>query len=106
MRAKSIALGNSVSGGTWTSGNTARATIGATSGVVTAVSAGAVNITYTLTGGCTATKVITVNPIAAITGLTSLCGGSATTLSNAVSGGTWSSSDLGVATINFVLQAC
>ncbi len=95
-----IALGNSVGGGTWTSGNTARATIGATSGVVTALSAGAVNITYTLPGGCTATTVITVNPIAAITGLSSLCGGSTTTLSNAVSGGTWGSSDLGVATIN------
>jgi hypothetical protein len=50
-------------GGTWSSSNTAIATVNATTGVVAAVSSGTVTITYTLTNACgsaSATKVITI----------------------------------------------
>ena len=56
-------LTNSLGGGTWTSGNTAVATIVAGTGVYTGVSAGTSLITYTVTtAGCTAsvTQLVTV----------------------------------------------
>ena len=93
-------LTDGVSGGTWTSSNTARATVGSSTGVVTGVGAGSVNITYTVAGGCFVTTTLTVNPLSPITGLSSLCAGSSTTLSNATSGGTWSSSNTAVGTIS------
>ena len=58
---------STVTGGTWSSNNTAVATVNATTGLVTAVLAGTATITYTVTGtgGCadaTATRTVTVNP--------------------------------------------
>ena len=45
--------------------------------------------------------VITINPLpAAISGVTSICVGSTTTLTDATSGGTWSSNDAAIATID------
>lgn len=49
-------------GGTWSSSNTAVATIGETTGILTAVSAGTTIISYTYGSGCLATKTVTVNP--------------------------------------------
>ncbi len=81
---------NTVAGGTWTSSNSAIATVDPSNGTITGVSAGAATVTYTI-GGCYATRAITVNVSpAAIAGSTSVCRGSATTLTNSVSGGTWS----------------
>jgi uncharacterized protein YjdB len=86
------------SGGTWTAANT-RVSIGSSTGIVTGVSQGTVNITYNISGG-TSVVTMTVNPIpAAIGGTLNVCAGLATTLSNTTSGGSWSSSVVSVAVI-------
>jgi uncharacterized protein YjdB len=96
----SSALGSTPTGGTWSSSNPLVATIGSLSGLVTSVAAGSTTITYTLPTGCKNTTIVTVNPPpSAITGTTTICAGSATTLSDATTGGTWSSSSTAVATI-------
>ncbi|MCD6011497.1 MAG: surface protein [Flavipsychrobacter sp.] len=94
----SITLTNSVTGGTWSSSNTAIATVNA-AGVVTGVSAGTVTITYTV-GSSFVTKIITVSSGATITGSSSVCIGSSTALAGSPSGGTWASSNPSVATIS------
>ena len=86
-------------GGTWSSGNTGVAIIGSATGLVTTVTAGTSTITYRLPTGCITTQVLTVNPRSAIGGLTSICAGLTTTLTNTVSGGTWISGATGIATI-------
>jgi gliding motility-associated-like protein len=96
----SSTLSDATPGGTWSSSNTAVATIGVTSGVVAAVSAGTSVITYTTAGGCFTTITVTVNPVAPVTGLPVVCQGSAATLSDAVTGGTWTSSNTSVAIID------
>ncbi len=86
-------------GGVWSSGNTSIATIGSTSGLLTAVSAGTAIITYQLGAGCRSIKVITVNPQPSpITGPGSVCAGSTITLSSSGTG-LWTSSNLPVAII-------
>ena len=88
------------SGGTWISSASSIATIGSLTGSVTGISAGTATITYNTGIGCNATKVVTVNPLpAAITGATTICSGTTTTLSDATGGGTWISGSTGVATI-------
>jgi uncharacterized protein YjdB len=94
-----LTLGNAVSGGAWISSNTAVATVGSATGIVVGVSGGNTTITYSNGPGCSVTKVVTVSPILPITGTNSACIGMTTTLSDASAGGTWSSSDLAVATI-------
>ncbi len=95
-----IALLASVPGGTWSSSNTSRATVNS-SGVVTGVSGGSVIITYTLPTGCFGTLPVTVNNLPTITGPASVCVGSTSTpLTGTPSGGTWSSSDITIATIS------
>jgi uncharacterized protein YjdB len=91
-------LANAVSGGVWSSSNTAVATIG-TTGIVNGLSAGTTSISYTLAAGCYITKTLTVGAIPAITGNLSTCAGSTSALSNGATGGTWSSSNTTVATI-------
>ncbi len=89
----STTLTNTLPGGTWTSNNTAIATIVATSGSASGISAGLDTVIYTSAYGCVAGIVVTVSPLpAAITGITSVCSGNTTTLSDATTGGTWSSS--------------
>jgi len=67
---------------------------------------GTFNYTVTTTGTCaqaTQTGTITVNAlptVAATTGATSVCVGLTTTYSNTTSGGVWSSSATGIATVN------
>ena len=93
-------LYNATTGGIWSSGNALRATVNTTTGVVNGVSVGTVNITYRV-GTCYSITLVTVNSNAtAITGTTSLCVGTTTALSYAVSGGTWSSSNTAKATID------
>ena len=100
-------LSSLTAGGSWTSSNTATATVNAISGVVTGVSAGTATITYTVTNvnGCvnSQTAIVTVNAlpaVAAITGASSVCVGSATTFESATIGGVWSSSNAAVATVS------
>jgi trimeric autotransporter adhesin len=86
-------------GGVWTSGNSAIASVGSHSGIVTGTSAGNVYITYTSGGGSYSTIEVTVATPGAIVGSTNICVGLTATMSNPVSGGTWSSSDPAKATI-------
>ncbi len=97
-------LFDATAGGTWSSSNTAIATVSA-SGIVTGIAGGIVTISYNVTAGCTGAAVVsdTVHtpPVAApITGATVICDGSATTLTNAIPLGIWSSGNTAVATIN------
>jgi hypothetical protein len=55
-------LNSATSGGSWTSSNTALATVGST-GTLTGVSEGNPTITYTLSTGCITTTVATVNAL-------------------------------------------
>ena len=94
-------LTDTLPGGTWSTSNASIASINATSGLVTGVAAGTATITYTVSSGyATASFAVSPSP-AAITGIPStLCPGSTVTLADATSGGTWSSSNYGVATIS------
>ncbi len=86
-------LANTAGGGTWTSGAPATASIGSLSGVVTGLGIGTASITYSLGGGCTATAIVTVSlpPNAGIiNGAGRVCPGATITLSDTVSGGSWS----------------
>ena len=96
----SITLSDVSATGTWSSSNTAIATVGATTGSVSGVLAGSANITYTLTTGCITTYHITVDPLpASISGTKTVCSGSLTFLSDSTSSGTWSTVTVGIATI-------
>ena len=99
-------LTDGAAGGTWSATDPTIATV-STTGDVTGVAAGSVNINYTVTGtgGCTATTATTVTvntspSVAAIMGTTDQCMGTTATLADMTSGGTWSSSNPAVATIN------
>lgn len=93
-------LTNATGGGTWSSSNAARATVGLTTGVVTGVSTGTAYITYHIAAACNSVTMVTVNAaLAAITGANTVCISLSTTYTHPVSGGTWSSSDAAVATV-------
>ena len=83
-----ITLTDSTAGGSWSAGS--GIVVPGSAGVITGISAGATTISYTLPTGCFTATAITVNPIAAITGVTTLCAGSNITLGDSVAGGTWS----------------
>lgn len=95
-------LSNATGGGTWSSSNTSVATIGSTSGFVIALSSGATIVNYTsLSTGCARSAVLNINPNPSnITGTANVCVGSATSLSNASTGGVWSSGSTSVASID------
>ena len=99
-------LNNATAGGIWNSSNTAIATVNSL-GLVDGISAGTATISYTVTNtnGCTTivTADVTVNDlpvVAPITGTFNVCVSSSTTLADVTSGGTWSSSNTAVATVN------
>ena len=99
----STAVGDSTHGGVWTSSNTSVATIVATLtphlAYIHGISAGTAIISYNVSG-VYATMTITVSPAPApITGTTTICAGSTTTLSDPTPGGTWSSSTTSYATV-------
>ncbi len=94
-------------GGTWVSGSTSIATITSSGGVARGVAAGASILSYITTsascGDDTAFFTLTVNPISSagtITGSSTVCATASTTLSEAVAGGTWSSSSSARATVD------
>ena len=94
-------------GSVWSSSSSAIATVSAT-GVVTGVSAtlATTTITYAASTACgtvNATHLITVKPLpfaGTISGTSVFCSGTSVTLSDAVTGGTWSSASPGVATVS------
>ncbi|MBX2907205.1 MAG: Ig-like domain-containing protein [Taibaiella sp.] len=99
----STSLTNGVGGGTWSSSNTAVATVASASGSVTGIAQGTATISYLIGGpsGCLATADVTVNPVPApIAGASSVCVGSTTALSNITPGGVWSSTNTAIATVD------
>ncbi len=95
-------MSDTSAGGTWSSSNIACASIGTSSGIVTGVSLGTSMITYRV-GSAYSTIMVTVsNPVSAgsILGLSTLCQGTDIVLSETTTGGEWSSSNTGVATID------
>jgi uncharacterized protein YjdB len=96
----SITLSNALAGGTWNSGNPLIAVIGSSTGVVTGVTGGLVNITYTGPLGCRTSSVISINPTpVTILAAPALCTGRTTVLHCSTPGGVWISSNTSVATI-------
>ncbi len=94
-----ISLSDTSAGGTWSVTGTS-ATVASSTGVVTGAGSGISTIKYTFpASGCATSAVVTVNPIVPISGLSSLCAGLTTTLSDATTGGGWVSSNTAVATI-------
>jgi len=98
---------STTTGGVYSSSNTSIATINSSTGVITGVAAGTATISYTVTNvsGCTTTvtRTVTVNAgtaLPAITGTTTTYVTGTTTLSNTTIGGTWSSSNTAIATVN------
>jgi hypothetical protein len=101
---QTITLADATPTGTWISSNAAIASVN-TTGVVTGVAVGSATISYSYTNTCgniIATKFVSVNGptvVAPVTGTLSVCAGSTTALSDATSGGVWSSVSPAVATI-------
>ncbi len=95
-------------GGVWSTSNVLIATVDASTGLVTAVSPGTVNIIYTVSTGCNSPVssarplTVAINASAGIvTGPSPLCiGSNAFYFSSGDPGGTWSSSNTLVATVN------
>lgn len=99
-----ITLSNSTSGGTWTSSNTARATV-TSAGLVTGVTAGSVTITYAVTNSCGTTRTtrpLFIDVVSGITGATTLCQSDSTLLVDTAAGGTWSTSNASIATVSSI----
>ena len=99
-------LSDATASGVWSSSNTSIATI-TTTGVVNGLVQGTTTISYTVTdaNGCSTTATVDVTvynspSVAAITGSFNVCTGGTTSLSDVTAGGTWSSSNTSVATIN------
>jgi len=102
----STTLSDATTDGSWSSSNTAIATVGSSTGTVTGISGGTVMVTYSVSYSCgtvDATYPVTINPlpiVPAITGTTGFCLGSSVTLSDATTGGSWSSGNTAVASVN------
>jgi len=99
-----VLLNDGTLDGLWSSSNTAVASVNS-SGVVTGVSAGTSTISYVVTAGCGAAGVTAIMHIqsmpsaGAISGSATVCAGATTTLTDAVTGGAWSSSNTTIASV-------
>jgi uncharacterized protein YjdB len=94
-------LADATPSGNWTSGNTAVATTDAF-GDVTGITPGTSTVSYTLGTGCAAQVTVTVRPYpTAIIGSPNVCIGSSYVFTDAVTGGTWTSSNTTIATIGY-----
>ena len=88
----SVTFSDSPAGGTWST-TSSGITLDPASGLVTGVSAGAADLTYTTTSGCIATGSVFVNPLPLpISGVQAVCVGFNSSLSDVLGGGTWTSS--------------
>jgi uncharacterized protein YjdB len=96
-----VTLTDATPGGSY-SGGGAFATVVPFSGDVTGTALGVTDVTYTITStGCEVTKSITVNPLpSAIAGTTTVCAGATRTLTNPDAGGSWTSMNIGIATVD------
>jgi hypothetical protein len=91
-------LSSATSGGAWSTSSSV-ASINAL-GEVSGSSAGTSVVTYTLGTGCSRTRTFVVNPLPSnIFGESEVCEGNQITLTNTMSGGTWSSNSSPLATV-------
>lgn len=97
----STTLSTTSSGGTWISSTPAVGSVGSTTGVVSGITAGSTVITYKFTSsGCFTTNTVNIFPTpGAITGGPLICQGLTITLSNTLTGGSWSSTLPGVISV-------
>jgi len=95
-------LSNAIAGGIWRSGSPSIATVNPMSGVVTGISAGLADITYTTGPGCAVYAHVLINPLPEpiIGADTIYCAADKDTLYNATPGGVWSSLTPGIATVD------
>jgi len=99
-----IALADATPSGVWTSSAPATATVSST-GIVTGIATGSVNISYSVTNTCGTTSVIHAVAVTStvsagtISGPTTVVAGSNITLTDGVTGGSWTSSNTAVATV-------
>ena len=92
---------NVVLGGSWSSSFVTVASVLPASGLISGIIPGVSYVTYTMPGGCFATRQVTVVDLPApITGPTDLCPGTQINLASATSGGTWTSLNPGAASVN------
>ena len=104
----SFSATNTTSGGLWSTSNS-HASIGSTSGFVTGLSSGTATISYSVTNDCgssAATAIIKIDTFPSagtITSASSVCLSGSLTLSDAVTGGIWSSSNTTVATVSGII---
>ena len=102
---ESTQLSDVTAGGTWLSATPSIASIGI-SGLLSAVSVGSTNIFYTYNNGtCSNTvsfpfTVTTALTVEAITGPSTVCAGSNVQLADATLGGTWTSENPSIASVN------
>ncbi len=101
-----VTLHNATSGGVWHSSTSGIAVV-SSSGVVTAVAAGMDTITYSVTNSCgftgVATKYVAVNRLpgaGTLSGPTTVANGATITLHSTESGGSWTSTNTALATVN------
>ncbi len=104
----SVCVGHSITlvlgSGSWTSSATSIATVSAT-GVVTGLATGVAIISYSYSNSCGSisdTQAVTVGALASagtISGTSSICLGTTDTLTETVTGGTWSTGSASVATV-------
>ena len=76
-------LSSSSIGGTWSSSNSAIASIDSNTGVLSGLAPGTTTITYS-NGSCTATKIVTINPIYNTAFSASICAGSSYTYAGGI----------------------
>ena len=97
-------LMDSISGGTWYSYNPGIADVDMYSGVVTAGAPGVAVIAYDVEGICGTTEVLdtvlVITSTPPITGIFAACSGDSTVLSDIEAGGTWSTTDTGIAQVD------
>ncbi len=102
---ENISLTNTTKLGQWSSSDNSIASVNG-AGVVTGVKGGAITINYTVTfDGCSnaSSSLIAVNnlpPVEAISGITTFCSGLTSKLSCTPLGGTWSSGNTNVVTVD------
>ncbi len=94
--------GTPIANNPWVSSSIAKATVSNT-GLVTGISPGTTNITYSNTLGCSTTSVVTVNALPIISGTTNVCNGFQTQLTGtgtAATSNAWTSSNTAIASVS------
>lgn len=99
----SLCIGNTTTltgtpgGGSWSSVGTVASVSG--TGAATGLAVGTQAVTYVSPAGCVTTAMVTVNPLPAVSGTTTICVSATTLLTGSPSGGTWSSSNPTIALV-------